>query len=144
MNPKPCRPWQSLTALNALALLLAAPAAHAADSPASSAQPSNDTALKTVTVTATRREASLQQVPVAVSVVDGEQLERENRNNVASIVQRVPTLNYRPAASSKDSSLFVRGVGTISTSPGVEPSVATVIDGVVYGRPGQALSLIHI
>lgn len=138
MNPKPCRPWQSLTALNALALLLAAPAAHAADSSTSSVQPSNDTALKTVTVTATRREASLQQVPVAVSVVDGEQLERENRNNVASIVQRVPTLNYRPAASSKDSSLFVRGVGTISTSPGVEPSVATVIDGVVYGRPGQA------
>ncbi|TBU95839.1 TonB-dependent receptor [Phytopseudomonas dryadis] len=102
------------------------------------AAPRADTALKTVTVTATRREASLQTVPVAVSVVDGEQLERDNRNNIASIVQRVPTLNYRTAASSKDTSLFVRGVGTISTSPGVEPSVATVIDGVVYGRPGQA------
>ncbi|TBV09002.1 TonB-dependent receptor [Phytopseudomonas dryadis] len=105
---------------------------HAADAPRA------DTALKAVTVTATRREASLQTVPVAVSVVDGEQLERDNRNNIASIVQRVPTLNYRTAASSKDTSLFVRGVGTISTSPGVEPSVATVIDGVVYGRPGQA------
>ncbi|NWB64613.1 TonB-dependent receptor plug domain-containing protein, partial [Pseudomonas sp. F1002] len=40
--------------------------------------------------------------------------------------------------SNKDTSLFVRGVGTISTSPGVEPTVATVIDGVVYARPGQA------
>jgi len=95
-------------------------------------------ALEAVTVTATRREAPLQKVPVAVSVVDGEQLERDNRNNVASIVQQVPTLNYRAGASNKDTSLFIRGVGTISTSPGVEPTVATVVDGVVFGRPGQS------
>ncbi len=94
--------------------------------------------LKTVTVTATRREESLQTVPVAVSVLDGEQLERDNRNGVASIAQQVPSLNFRTGASNKDTSLFVRGVGTISTSPGVEPTVATVIDGVVYARPGQA------
>ncbi|MFS2126615.1 TonB-dependent receptor [Pseudomonas sp. Pseusp97] len=94
--------------------------------------------LKAVTVTATRREESLQKVPVAVSVIDGEQLERDNRNNVSSIVQQVPSLNFRTGASNKDTSLFVRGVGTISTSPGVEPSVSTVIDGVVLGRPGQA------
>nr|WP_256680192.1 TonB-dependent receptor [Pseudomonas sp. Marseille-P9899] len=101
--------------------------------------------LKAVTVTATRREASLQKVPVAVSVVDGEQLERENRNSVASIVQQVPSLNFRTGASNKDTSLFIRGVGTISTSPGVEPTVATVIDGVVFGRPGQStLDLLDI
>ncbi len=101
--------------------------------------------LKAVTVTATRREASLQQVPVAVSVVDGEQLERENRNSVASIAQQVPSLNFRTGASNKDTSLFIRGVGTISTSPGVEPTVATVIDGVVFGRPGQStLDLLDI
>jgi iron complex outermembrane receptor protein len=96
------------------------------------------TTLSTVTVTATRREESLQEVPVAVSVIDGEQLERDNRNNVSSIVQQVPTLNYRTGASNKDTSLFIRGVGTISTSPGVEPTVATVVDGVVLGRPGQS------
>ncbi|CAD5109505.1 TonB-dependent receptor [Zestomonas carbonaria] len=115
-------------------------------SAASAAQPTQEeqggnaavTTLGAVTVTATRREASLQEVPVAVSVVDGEQLERDNRNNVASIVQQVPTLNFRTGASNKDTSLFVRGVGTISTSPGVEPTVATVIDGVVLGRPGQS------
>ncbi|WP_286915951.1 MULTISPECIES: TonB-dependent receptor [Pseudomonas] len=94
--------------------------------------------LQAVTVTATRRAESLLKVPVAVSVVDGEQLERDNRNGVASIVQQVPSLNFRTGASNKDTSLFIRGVGTISTSPGVEPTVATVIDGVVYGRPGQA------
>ncbi|WP_459742521.1 TonB-dependent receptor [Pseudomonas sp. 3A(2025)] len=94
--------------------------------------------LNAVTVTATRREESLQKVPVAVSVVEGEQLERDNRNGVAGLVQQVPSLNFRTGASNKDTSLFIRGVGTISTSPGVEPTVATVIDGVVLGRPGQA------
>lgn len=131
-------------ALGALALsaLPMAPVMAADTSPA--AQGDSPT-LKAVTVTATRREASLQQVPVAVSVVDGEQLERENRNSVASIVQQVPSLNFRTGASNKDTSLFIRGVGTISTSPGVEPTVATVIDGVVFGRPGQStLDLLDI
>lgn len=109
-------------------------AATAAEESASTQEP----VLKSVTVTATRREESLQKVPVAVSVVEGEQLERDSRNGVASIVQQIPSLNFRTGASNKDTSLFIRGVGTISTSPGVEPTVATVIDGVVYGRPGQA------
>jgi iron complex outermembrane recepter protein len=48
-------------------------------------------------------------------------------------------------ASNKDSALFIRGVGTISTSPGVEPTVSTVLDGVVTARPGQAtLDLVEI
>jgi len=121
----------------ATAMLLAAigQSAQAADNDQQNPQA---TALSAVTVTATRREASLQEVPVAVSVVQGEQLERDNRNSVASIVQQVPTLNYRAGASNKDTSLFIRGVGTISTSPGVEPTVATVVDGVVFGRPGQS------
>ncbi|WP_438279844.1 TonB-dependent receptor [Pseudomonas alabamensis] len=121
----------------AVAVLLAGPGQTvlAADASDSGGQA---TALGAVTVTATRRESTLQAVPVAVSVVQGEQLERDNRNSVASLVQQVPTLNYRAGASNKDTSLFIRGVGTISTSPGVEPTVATVVDGVVFGRPGQS------
>ena len=121
----------------AVAILLAAVGQGAFAAQATAETP-QATALGAVTVTATRREASLQEVPVAVSVVQGEQLERDNRNSVASIVQQVPTLNYRAGASNKDTSLFIRGVGTISTSPGVEPTVATVVDGVVFGRPGQS------
>lgn len=127
--------------LSALALTIAALAsgvpAYAADSEQAKADDTAPT-LNAVTVTATRREESLQKVPVAVSVISGEQLQRENRNNVSTIVSEVPSLNYRTGASNKDTSLFVRGVGTVTTSPGVEPSVSTVVDGVVYGRPGMA------
>jgi iron complex outermembrane receptor protein len=125
----------------ATALALCALPAFAADvstAPPMAEQAPETATLQAVTVTATRREEPLQQVPVAVTVLDGEQLERDNRNGVASIAQQVPALNFRTGASNKDTSLFMRGVGTISTSPGVEPTVATVVDGVVYARPGQA------
>ncbi|MEN5031990.1 TonB-dependent receptor [Pseudomonas sp. Ps21-P2] len=125
----------------ATALALCALPAFAADvstAPPIAEQSPETATLQAVTVTATRREEPLQKVPVAVTVLDGEQLERDNRNGVASIAQQVPALNFRTGASNKDTSLFMRGVGTISTSPGVEPTVATVVDGVVYARPGQA------
>ncbi|WP_219061939.1 TonB-dependent receptor [Pseudomonas sp. UMAB-08] len=131
---EPVRPSRLAQAIAATLALSTLPAIQVF-----AADEATDTAtLQAVTVTATRREESLQKVPVAISVIDGEQLERDNRNSVASIVQQVPSLNFRTGASNKDTSLFIRGVGTISTSPGVEPTVATVIDGVVYGRPGQA------
>ena len=98
----------------------------------------DDDKLETIVVTATKRSESLQSVPVAVSVLNGEELEKGNLNNLTSIVQQLPTVNYRANASNKDTALFIRGVGTISTSPGVEPTVATVIDGVVFARPGMA------
>jgi len=49
----------------------------------------------------------------------------------------VPTLTFRANASSKDRAAHIRGIGTISTSAGVEPSVFTVLDGVVLVRDGQ-------
>jgi iron complex outermembrane receptor protein len=98
-----------------------------------------------VTVNATRRNASLQSVPVAVSVLDGEALTLANRTSIDTIVQEVPSVTFRQQGGNKDSTIFVRGIGTISTSPGVEPTVSTVIDGVVYARPGQAtLDLLDI
>jgi len=132
---EPFRPSRLAHAICAVIALEAAPFAVAdTTSHSTAAEP----ALQAVTVTATRRAETLQSVPVAVTVVDGEQLERDNRNGVAALAQQIPTLNFLTNASNKDTALFIRGVGTISTSPGVEPTVATVIDGVVYGRPGQA------
>ena len=98
----------------------------------------DDDKLETIVVTATKRSESLQSVPVAVSVVSGDDLEKANLNNMSNIVQQLPTVNYRANASNKDTALFIRGVGTISTSPGVEPTVSTVVDGVVFARPGMA------
>ncbi|AOA59889.1 TonB-dependent receptor [Acinetobacter larvae] len=101
--------------------------------------------LDTVVVTATRREQSLQKVPVAVSIIQGKALDEKQQNSLEAIIKEIPSVNFNTMSTNKDSSLFIRGIGTISTSPGVEPSVSTVIDGVVLSRPGQAtLDLLDI
>jgi iron complex outermembrane receptor protein len=94
--------------------------------------------LDEVTVTARRRAEPLQEVPVAVSVMTGAQLAAQNLYNVQDMSNEIPSVEFRTGASNKDRDLFVRGIGTITSSPGVEPSVSTVLDGVVLARPGQA------
>ena len=101
--------------------------------------------LETVTITATKRVQPLQTTPIAVSVISGSTLEEANLNNLETIAAQVPTVNFRTNASNKDSALFIRGGGTLRTSPGVEPTVSTVLDGGVTARPGQAtLDLVEI
>jgi iron complex outermembrane receptor protein len=127
------------------ALLVSSAWATPAEDAAPIAERSDVASIPAVTVSATRRSASLQSVPVAVSVIDGEQLAQSNRNSIDTIIQEVPSATFRQQGGNKDSTIFVRGIGTISTSPGVEPTVSTVVDGVVYARPGQAtLDLLDI
>lgn len=113
----------------ALALADAASAAADADSAPQVAE---------VVVTARHRDESLQKVPISVAVVNGADALAKNLNDIGDISAEVPSVDFRTGASNKDRTIFVRGIGTISTSPGVEPSVSTVVDGVVLGRPGQA------
>jgi iron complex outermembrane receptor protein len=126
--------------------LLPLAAALVAALPAMAQQaPADDGKLETVTITATKRVQPLQSTPIAISVISGSVLEESNLNSLASITAQTPTVNFRTNASNKDSALFIRGVGTISTSPGVEPTVSTVLDGVVTARPGQAtLDLVEV
>ena len=122
----------ALTCLAAAALSPALACAADAESGENSGQ------LAEITVTATRRAEPLQRVPVAVSVLTGSEAASQNLNNVQDISAVLPTVDFRTGASNKDRDVFIRGIGTITTSPGVEPSVSTVIDGVVLARPGQA------
>ena len=94
--------------------------------------------IEAISVTARRRKEPLQKVPVSVTVIGGAQASVNNLNNLQDITSEVPEADFRTSSSNKDRTLFIRGVGTISTSPGVEPSVSTVVDGVVLARSGQA------
>ncbi len=98
-----------------------------------------------IVVTARFRTESIQQVPIAITALSGDALVAKNLNNLQDIAQIVPTVDFRAGASNKDRTVFIRGVGTITTSSGVEPSVSTVVDGVVLTRPGQStLDLVDI
>ncbi|PVX31571.1 TonB-dependent receptor [Sphingomonas pokkalii] len=91
-----------------------------------------------IVVTARFRNENLQDVPIAVSVVNGDVAASRNLNTLQDLSTVIPTVDFRNGQSNKDRTVFIRGVGTITTSPGVESSVSTVIDGVVLVRPGQA------
>lgn len=112
--------------------------APAQASAAAQAQPSDQ--LAELIVTARKRSESLQKVPVAVSVVSGDLVRQQNRNNLTDLIAMIPSVDLRPQPSNKDVDLLIRGLGTITTSAGVEASVSTVIDGVVLARPGQMVS----
>jgi iron complex outermembrane receptor protein len=133
----------SLGALLAASAVLAVAPARAEEQPAPAAQSQTQPQASTihvedVVITATLVPEKSQKVPVAVTVVDGAQAAQANLNTINDITQIVPSLNFRDGASNKDQGLFIRGVGTVTTSPGAEPSVSTVVDGVVLARPGQA------
>lgn len=91
-----------------------------------------------ITVTAQKRVEKLSEVPVAVSVLRSDQIDAQFANNIESLQALVPSVSFRKGNTTRNSALTVRGIGTISFSVAAEPSVSTVVDGVVLGRSGQA------
>jgi iron complex outermembrane receptor protein len=102
------------------------------------ATPTNTDAIPEVSVTARRRSELLQNVPVSVSVINADQAKLFNQNDIQDILQSVPSANFKAEASNKDRTIVVRGIGTFTTAQSAEPSVSTVVDGVVLARSGQA------
>lgn len=94
--------------------------------------------LEEIIVTAQKRTENIQDVPAAVTVLSGAQIENSGALNVEGLLALVPTLNFRESVSTLDSSIFLRGIGTINFSIAAEPSVAFVLDGVVQARAGEA------
>jgi iron complex outermembrane receptor protein len=92
-----------------------------------------------IVVTAQRREQSLLQVPVSVAVVSGSALEANRISGIEDLQVLAPSLSFTNSANSRGQGLSVRGIGTLNFSDGVEPSVSTVIDGVVIGRQAQSV-----
>ncbi|MGQ3066094.1 MAG: TonB-dependent receptor, partial [Sphingopyxis sp.] len=85
-----------LTITTALGMALIAAPAHAQEAAAPApAEADAPFASTDIIVTAQKREQNLQDVPVAISVVSGAQLERSNVNSAEQLFQRVPTLTFR-------------------------------------------------
>jgi iron complex outermembrane receptor protein len=93
-----------------------------------------------IVVTAQKRSEKLQDIPVAVSVVGAEQLGRQAVLNLENAQYLVPSLNFRKSGTTINQSLYIRGVGTATFSLAGEPSISTVLDGVVLARAGEAFS----
>jgi iron complex outermembrane receptor protein len=127
--------------INCSAIVLAsllASAANAQAAPAAAAK--TDTAPGDIVVTAQKRTERLQDVPVAVSVVSGASLAAQGGVNLENAQYLVPALNFHKGGPAINQTLFLRGVGTAAFSLAGEPSISTVVDGVVYSRAGEAFA----
>ncbi|BFM15105.1 TonB-dependent receptor [Maricurvus nonylphenolicus] len=90
--------------------------------------------LEEIIVTAQKREQSVQDIPLTVSVVGGESLEKFSITNATDLAKSVPGLSIAPAPQGL-SSPKVRGLGTGVGAETLDQSVGLFIDGVWSGRP---------
>ena len=99
---------------------------------------SEEQGFETITVTSQKRVENLNEVPIAVSVLREGQINSAFSANIEGLQALVPSVSFRKGNTTRNSAITIRGVGTISFSVAAEPSVSTVVDGVVLGRSGQA------
>lgn len=94
-------------------------------------------ALEEVTITAQRRETSLQTTGAAVTAISGAAIAEDKLFNVGDIANAVPAFSMT-ALTPLDMELNMRGItNTRLDSPTADPSVGTFVDGVYVGRTGD-------
>ena len=110
-----------------LSLLAGILAASAISIPASAQQ------LEEIIVTATHRAENLQDVPVTVTALGREQLEKADIFDATSIALHVPGMAYGEFAPGQ-ALISLRGIGSADDGAGLDNSVALFLDGVYIGR----------
>lgn len=88
-----------------------------------------------IVVTARKKDESLVDVPISISVVSGEEIRAQGYRDLHALAAAVPAVNLSKAGAG--ALINVRGVGS-GTNPGFEQSVALVVDGVAMGRSRAA------
>ncbi|MEL7519484.1 MAG: TonB-dependent receptor plug domain-containing protein, partial [Pseudomonadota bacterium] len=93
-----------------------------------------------IIVTASKREQTLQETPIAVSVTSGEVIEQAQIRDVLDLQSVTPSLRVSQLQTSSASTFIIRGFGNGDNNFGIEPSVGVFIDGVFRSRSAGALS----
>jgi outer membrane receptor protein involved in Fe transport len=107
---------------------------------AQTAQAEEDSGNEPIIVTATLRAMDVQDIPLAVTAVAPEALEREGVSDIKSLSSISPSFNIQSSQTeTQGTSIKIRGVGTTGNNTGLESSVGVFIDGVYQSRPGVAL-----
>jgi iron complex outermembrane recepter protein len=93
-----------------------------------------------ILVTATLRTMDVQDIPLAVTAVAPETLERQGIADIKNLASITPSFNIQSSQTeTQGTSIKIRGVGTTGNNTGLESSVGVFIDGVYQSRPGVAL-----
>jgi len=118
--------------LGALALsgMVVSGAARAAEEAATTAT------LQEIIVTAEKRSENLQDVPISVIALSGQQLQDAGVKDIKDLTVLTPGLTVTSTTNENSTTARIRGIGTVGDNPGLESSVGIVIDGVYRPRNG--------
>ena len=94
--------------------------------------------LEEIVVTARRQDETLQDVPVTITSVGGEQLSNFQLDQPQEIAARIPNFNIQTGGSGSGGTLNLRGVGSSAISAAFDSAVALDIDGVQISRMRMA------
>jgi iron complex outermembrane recepter protein len=94
---------------------------------------------ESVVVTARRVEEVAQEVPIPLSVVDGNLAANTGSFNVNRLKELIPTVQFY-STNPRNSAINIRGLGAPFglTNDGLEQGVGLYVDGVYYARPASA------
>ena len=135
-----------LLAATAIALFATAPAmAQTAPTPAPAPAPTpaaqdDQPTTDDVVVTATKRETTLLDTPISVSVTGGETIKEAQIRDLIDLQTVVPSLRVSQLQSSANTNFIIRGFGNGANNPGIEPSVGVFIDGVYRSRSAAQIA----
>jgi iron complex outermembrane recepter protein len=90
--------------------------------------------IEEITVTARKRVESTQDVPVSVVAISAERIERYDLTSLERVAAQTPSFSIGRAPSGSGATLVLRGIGSNTTSIGLEQSVAVIVDGSYYGQ----------
>lgn len=129
-------------ALSAIALAISATSVTA-QTPASD----RSYALEEIIVTAQRREQNLQDVPISITAITGEQLQLRGIDGLAGLNAIAPNVMFRSQPGQRlTSTISIRGVVAANSSAlWSEPAVGLYVDGVYLGKStGSVFDLLDI
>ncbi|MES2760815.1 MAG: TonB-dependent receptor [Bacteroidota bacterium] len=87
-------------------------------------------------VTSRRREETVQQVPIPITVISGAKAEDAGAFNVNRVKELAPSVQLY-SSNPRNTTLNIRGLGSTYglTNDGIDPGVGFYVDGVYYARP---------
>ena len=111
------------------------------------AQDTENTNTNDIVVTAQFRAQNLQDTPLAITAVSGDQLEARGQQSIIDIGATTPSVNITTATAIQANavSAFIRGIGQDDASFALEPGVGIYIDDVYFGTTfGASLDLVDL
>lgn len=127
----------SILAASSIALCMSAALAQ----DAKPADNSGRRVIEQVVVSTKQGQQDIQEIPVSMTAVTGEQLQKSFAQDLRDVTQFAPNVSLEPVGIFQNSaSFYIRGQGTADIESATDPKVSIFIDGVYQARVSTALS----